>query len=60
MRTGHISLLTQRYALWQSTGMVQLALPVCLTRKALRKFLLLIPPSQEPCEKQCFICLDGN
>lgn len=60
MRTGHITMLTQRYAFAvqprDDTGD-----PACLFHKqVLRQFLLEIPPSQAPREIRCFSCLDGN
>lgn len=40
LRTDHIALLTQRYALQQSTGMTQVTLPVCFTSKSITSILI--------------------
>lgn len=61
MRTGHITLLTQRYVFAvQARGDTDD--PACLVSQAevLHQFLLEITPSQAPHEKRCFSCLAGN
>ncbi|KAJ7409390.1 hypothetical protein BTVI_56515 [Pitangus sulphuratus] len=56
--SGHITLLTQRYA-FAMQPRDDTVDTVCFTSRRLRQVLLEIPPSQAPHKNQWFSCLDG-